>query len=138
MGGGPAAIQALRSDLYSALRASRSRARDRLRWTLVALQAALATLLVATSGLLLSTVRELRSLDAGFDRDHVVTFAADPAMLGYTDEQARNIVARLLERVEAMPALRSAAVASVGLMRGTGLKTTVAPAGQKASGGGKN
>ena len=77
LAGLPAALQAMRPDLYSALRATRASTRERLRWTLVALQAALGTLLIATSGLLMSTLRELRSLDPGFDRDHIVVRKAD-------------------------------------------------------------
>ncbi|PYV18413.1 MAG: hypothetical protein DMG07_04015, partial [Acidobacteria bacterium] len=109
LAGFPAALQAMRPDLYSALRATRASTRERLRWTLVALQAALGTLLIAASGLLMSTLRELRSLDPGFDRDHIVTFAADPGMLGYTEDQTRKLVARLVGRVEAMPAGQQAA-----------------------------
>src|SRR5438552_8346201 len=55
LAGFPAALQAMRPDLYSALRATRASTRERLRWTLVALQAALGTLLIAASGLLMST-----------------------------------------------------------------------------------
>src|SRR5439155_27339987 len=97
--------------------------------------AALGTLRGAVSGLLLSTLRELRSLDPGFDRDHVVTFSADPGTLGYTEDQARKLAERLAQSVEAMPAVQSAAVAEMGVMRGTGMVTTVAPAGQKAAPG---
>jgi predicted permease len=89
-------------------------------------------LLLAGSGLLISTFRQLRALDPGFDRDHVVTFSLDPGMLNYTSQQAGGVQSRLLATVRELPGVQSAGFASRGLMRGTGLKTTVAPAGKRA------
>jgi hypothetical protein len=42
-----------------------------------------------------------------------------------------SLKSRLLAAVRALPHVESAALSSVGIMRGTGVKTTVAPAGQR-------
>jgi len=128
----PAAIQSARAGLQPALQSTRVTARQPLRWTLVAIQVALCTFLLAGAGLLISTFRHLRSLDPGFDRDHVVTFSLDPGMAHYTDPQAADLQQRLVASVRALPGVDSVGTALLGLMRGTGMKTTVAPEGQTA------
>jgi predicted permease len=90
-------------------------------------------LLLAAAGLLVRTFEKLRSMDAGFDHDHVVTFTMDPSLNGYAPPQVISFSNALLERVRALNGVRSAAIATVGLMRGSGMKRTVAPTGQKTS-----
>jgi predicted permease len=131
----PAAVQATRHDLHAALRAARSTPRQPLRWMLVALQVALCTLLLSVAGLLISTFRQLLALDPGFDRDHVVTFSIDPGTLNYTAQQSRGLRSQLEAAVHELPGVASVGIASRGLMRGTGVKTTYALAGQKAAAG---
>lgn len=127
----PAAVQAMHANLHSSLKAARASLRQPMRWTLVALQVGLCTFLLAGAGLLVATFQHLRAMDPGFDRDHVVTFSLAPGMMHYTPQQAKNLESQLLEIMRGLPGVRSAAIASVGLMHGTGIKTTVAPAGQK-------
>jgi predicted permease len=126
----PAALQATRANLQSSLKAARSTSRQPLRWILVAIQIGLCTFLLAGAGLLISTFRHLRALDPGFDRDHIVTFSLDPGMAHYTVEQATALRTRLLAAVRDLPGVKSAGTAVLGLMRGTGMKTTAAPEGQ--------
>jgi predicted permease len=131
LAGFPGALQVTRTDLHSALKAGRATPRQALRWTLVAFQVALCTVLLAGCGLLISTFRQLRTLDPGFDRDHVVTFSLDPGMLNYTPQQAGGLRSRLLATVRELPGVQSAGIASRGVMRGTGVVATVAPAGKR-------
>jgi predicted permease len=126
----PATIQGIRGSLHSSLKAARSTSRQPLRWTLVALQVGLCTFLIAGAALLTATFRHLRALDPGFDRDHVITFSLDPSMARYTSQQATDLEARLVARVREIQEVQSAGVAMIGLMHGTGMKTTVAAAGQ--------
>ena len=132
LAGLPAALQATRTSLQPSLQSTRATARQPLRWTLVAIQIGLCTFLLAGAGLLISTFRHLRSLDPGFDRDHVVTFSLDPGMAHYTDDQAADLQKRLLASVRALPGVASVSTALLGVMRGTGMKTTIAPEGQIA------
>ena len=126
----PAALLGTQSEIHSSLKTARAGARQPWRWTLVAIQIGLCTFLLAGAGLLISTLRHLRALDPGFDRDHVVTFSLDPAMAHYTPAQAADFEKRLTARVREIPSVESAGIAVLGLMRGTGMKTTVAPEGQ--------
>lgn len=131
----PAAIHAARANLHISLKSARGTSRQPLRWALVAVQIGLCTFLLAGAGLLISTFRHLRALDPGFDRDHIVTFSLDPAMANYTVEQATALRTRLLAAVRELPGVDAAGTAMLGLMRGTGMKTTAAPEGQKAARG---
>jgi predicted permease len=122
----------MRHDIYTALKAARATPRQPLRWVLVSFQVGLCTLLLSSAGLLVSTFRHLRAVDPGFDRDHIVTFSLGPGMLKYTAQQTRNLRLRLEAAVRHLPGVAAVGDASRGLMRGTGLKTTVTPAGEIA------
>ncbi len=129
--GMPAALQARRTNLQNVLRETRGSLRQPLRWALVTSQVALCTFLLAGAMLLIATFRNLRAMDPGFDRDHVATFSVDPSMLKYTPRQAADLRARLTNAVRTIPGVQSAAIARIGLMHGTGMKTTAAPMGQR-------
>lgn len=101
----------------------------RSRGILVAAQVALCTVLLLGAGLLTRTLYQLRSLGGGFDAQHVVTFSLEPQMAGYTLEKGRSLEERLLEQVRSLPGVVSASYAGRGLMRGTGVKITLAPTG---------
>ena len=117
-------------DVNETLKAARSSPKiARSRGVLVAAQVALCTILLLGAGLLVRTLRQLRSLDAGFDSQHVVTFSLEPQMVGYTPENGRSLEERLLEQVRSLPGVVSASYAGRGVMRGTGIKTTLAPTG---------
>jgi hypothetical protein len=64
-----------------------------------------------------------------------VTFGVDPDMAGYKTDEAVALRQRLLDRARALPDVASAAAASRGLMRGTGVKLTMAWAGESAGPG---
>jgi predicted permease len=125
----PAALQAQHANLHEALKAARATSRQSLRWALVAIQAGLCTFLLPGAGLLISTLHRLQALDPGFDERHVVTFSLDAAMAHYTPRQADDLKQHLSTAVRALPGVDAVATATLGLMRGTGMKTTAAPEG---------
>ena len=129
------ALGAARADLEGILRGARSRSAWRGRRGLIVAQAALCTFLLAGAVLLVRTFDQLRDLNPGFDRDHLVSFSLDPGLSGYTDAQANALRLALMERVRQIPGMAAVATASRPLMRGSGVKTTVAPEGQKAGPG---
>jgi len=133
LAGLPSAMQTIRRDLHTALKSARATPHQPLRWMLVSLQVALCTVLLSVAGLLVSTFQHLRALDPGFDRDHVVTLSLDTSLLNYTPQQTRSVRLRLEAAVRELPRVSAAGDASRGLMRGTGIKTTVAQAGQIAA-----
>jgi predicted permease len=127
------ALSASRISLDSVLRGVRSSRGWSGRRALVVFQVALCTLLLAGAGLLVRTFQQLHRLDPGFDRDHVVTFTVDPSLSTYTSAQAKSFWQALAARVRDIPGVASVATASRPLMRGSGVKSTVAPVGQKAT-----
>jgi predicted permease len=119
------------SKLHDALRASRASGSWRGRQALVTLEVALCTVLLAAAGLLVRTFEQLEHLDVGFDRDHVVTFTVNPGLVGYTPQLAESMRKAWTEKVRALPGVTSVAVASLGVMRGSGIKMTVVITGRK-------
>ena len=89
-----------------------------LKQFLVASQVALSLILLVGAGLFLRTLRNFSQLDPGFDRDHILTVWLDTHMGGYKHEQLSPLYQRLIERVEAVPGVRAASVASCGLATG--------------------
>jgi predicted permease len=85
---------------------------------LVVFQLALSLLLVVSAGLFVRTLQKLRSIDAGFDRQHVLLLGLDAVATGYKDPQLADVYRRLLVEVEAVPGVRSASLSGVGLMGG--------------------
>ena len=129
---GPA-IAASRTSLDSVLRGIHATRLWRGRKVLVAFQVAVCTLLLVISGLLAETLEHLDDVNPGFDRDHVVTFTADPSLSGSTTEQVSARLQALLDRVGQLPGVVSAGLSLRGVMRAYGIGMTVGPAGQPIS-----
>src|SRR5439155_9456579 len=98
---------------------------------IVMAQVAVCTLILIGAALLIETLERMRSMNAGFDRDHVVTFTIDPSLRGYKAEQSRALSQVLLEKAGALPGVAAAGIASRALMRGTGVKATLGAAGTR-------
>jgi predicted permease len=123
------AAAASRSSLDSVLRGARSSGGWRGRQVLIAIQIALCTFLLAGAALFVRTFRTLQNMDPGFDRDRVATFTADLS-LARKDPLFPHL---LLQRVQQIPGVVSAALSTMGVMRGDALSNTVAPAGQRTT-----
>lgn len=123
---------AAQRDFFTTLRSERATGSGRARSALAGLQVALCTVLLACGAMLFRTYLELQRLHPGFDRDRVVNFSLAPGAAGYTAAQADQLRRRLLAEVRTLPGVENAAWSGRGVMRGTGIKTTVAPEGAKA------
>jgi len=106
----------------------------RLQSALCALQVALCTVLLMSDGLLAHSLSNLRNLNTGFDRDHVVIFSVDPNVRGFNSQQNWSLQQRLVEGARALPGVESAALAGRALMRGIGLVNAVVFPRQKGDG----
>jgi predicted permease len=124
------AFVASRISLDSVLRSIRSTGRWRGRNILVAVQIALCTMLISSAGLLNRTFYKLHRTDPGFDVDRTVTFTATTSILGYTSEQTATLRERLVDRVYSIPGVSDVATARMAVMRSSGQKATIAPAGR--------
>ncbi len=128
------AMQAARHDLAGSLRGNRTTtARLSGRNILVAMQVAVCMLLLAGASVLTETFHHMRGMNPGFDRDHIVTFTIDPGLKGYKPDAAKLLSQQLLEKARSLPGVVAAAIASRGVMRGTGVKATFAVAGMPLS-----
>lgn len=126
------ALIAARHDLHPLLKEARAGGGWRGRQVLVTMQVALCTVLLVGAGLTIRTLQRLEGTNAGFESSRVVTFSVDPDMAKYKPEQAAELQRRLLQGARELPDVESAAISSRGLMRGTGLKMTVARSGERA------
>jgi len=88
-------------------------ARHHIRRGLVMAEVALALMLVIGAGLLLRTVANLTSVDAGFDRSRLVTFSMALPVADYPQPPARAaLYQRLLDKLRAMPGVQAATAMS--------------------------
>ena len=85
-------------------------------WTrsLVAFQVALSLLLLAGALLLLTTLRNFRTGDFGFDREGVLSMRLDPSRAGYAGERRLAYFRAVLDRARNAPGVRAAAL-SLGM-----------------------
>ena len=87
--------------------ATRSRFMPRL---LVAAQVMLSVILVAMAGLLLRTLHNLAAQDTGMDREHVLVVQTSAKLAGYQSAQLNALYNRILDGIDALPGVRSAAI----------------------------
>jgi len=123
------AVVVFRSTLDCLLRAGRSSGSTRGRQVLITFQIATCTFLLVIAGLFVRTFLELERVDPGFDRDHMATFSGD--LSGYTGGDPSAFLGILAERVRELPGVASVAISSRGLMRGHGVFSTIAAAGDR-------
>jgi putative ABC transport system permease protein len=86
---------------------------NRIRRTLVVAEVAVSLVLLIGAGLLVNSFLRLRNVDPGFRTDHVLTMSVTLPPLKYPDHARREaFYTELIDRVEALPGVKSAAVAS--------------------------
>ncbi|HEY4740811.1 MAG TPA: ABC transporter permease [Candidatus Acidoferrales bacterium] len=117
--GSAPAWQSSRCNLSDALkeggRSDSAAGRHGLRKTLVVVEFALALALLAGAGLVIHSFWKLTRVDFGFRQDHVLTFFLPIQADRFSNpEQISAFYRRLLDRIEAVPGISSAA-ASTGL-----------------------
>ena len=109
------AVQFWRPDLALALKQQGMTARSsplRFRRIAVALQIGLSLMLLLGAGLFVRTLHNLRSLNAGFTSDHLLTFGVDPRMAGYEPARTFALYQRVFETLKGSPGVRSVAATS--------------------------
>ncbi len=106
-----------------------------LRKGLVAAQVALSFLLLFGAGLFVRSLQNLQTTDTGIQMDNLVTFRLSPALSGYGEQQTVNFYTALLERLNSSAGVRSAALASVGILAGDEWDSTTSVEGHDAKDG---
>ena len=88
----------------------RSHTLDRL---LVVAQVALSVVLVAGAGFFVRTLRNLRNVNPGYDRQNVLMISVDANLAGYPIERAGAVYAEILRRLRSLPEVKSASASIV-------------------------
>ena len=111
--GAAPALQLGRVDPQQALRSgSKAAGRSAIRDGLMALQCALALLVLVVAGLFFQSFVETRGTDPGFRVDGVLLATYDLAPLQPTDDYARQFATNLLEKLHRVPSVESVALAN--------------------------
>jgi len=108
------ALQQSRINQVESLREGSQQAgasRSRLRSALVIAQVTACAVLLVGASLCLRSLMNARSIDPGFAVDGGITASLNVQTFGYDEPRGRAFYARLLERVRALPGVRSASLA---------------------------
>ncbi|MGH9575140.1 MAG: ADOP family duplicated permease [Candidatus Acidiferrales bacterium] len=121
------ALRGARVDLTPSLKQSASSlpggAAHKSRWfrlgdALVIAQVALSIVVLIGAGLLVRTLRNLQSINPGFEPHNILLFGIDPNLAGYTDQQTQQLYASLQQRFAALPGVISASYSEDALLSG--------------------
>ncbi|HLW97444.1 MAG TPA: ABC transporter permease [Candidatus Acidoferrales bacterium] len=85
---------------------------SRLRSMLIVSQVAISFFLLVGAGLLVRALGKARNTDPGFDINHVAVLSVNTRSRGYSPAQTAEFTRRVIERVSALPGVRSAALAA--------------------------
>ena len=113
------ALQATRVDLVPALKQSRTggrRTRSGLSRALVVSQIAFTLLILVAAGLFARTLSNLQSIDLGFNRENVLTFALNASQAGYRAPRIAAFYENLRTQFAAIPGVRSASLSQMALI----------------------
>lgn len=81
--------------------------------TLVAGQVALSLLLLTGTSLLIASLWNLRTFDAGFDREHVLLMGLDPAKGGFSGERRLVYYRQVLDHIRSIPGVQGAGLSLI-------------------------
>ncbi|MBV8895578.1 MAG: ABC transporter permease [Acidobacteriaceae bacterium] len=112
------AMQASKVDLAVAMKSDSGgalggRGSAWIRSGLVLIQVSLSFVLLIAAGLLLKSVQAMQNADPGFSADRVLTTAVDLIAAGYDPPRIKNFEDQLLDRVQTLRGVESAAFARV-------------------------
>jgi predicted permease len=100
---------------------------------LVAAQMAFCLLLLVIAGLFSRSLESLTRADVGFDRAHVLAARVDVQGAGYTPAERQALYARLLDRLQAVPGVRSAAFSMNGPLANSSRTSSMSVEGHQAA-----
>ena len=111
------AIQTSRTDLTESLKdggrgVSSGWKHNRMRSILMVSEVAIATILLIGAAILIQSLVRLQNVNPGFDSRGVITLRVDPPDARYPAEQKTLFYNQLIERVRALPGVRSASATS--------------------------
>ena len=96
---------------------------------LVTAQVMLSLVLLVVAGLFLRTLRNLQEQDYGFERSHLLLADIAEQLAGYAPHQVAALHQTLLDRLSAMPGVRSAALSATPPISGGGWSANISLSG---------
>jgi predicted permease len=100
---------------------------------LVAAQVVVCLLLLVVAGLFLRTFRNLADQDYGFERTHLLLVRTSARLAGYTTPQLPALHQELIDRLSAVPGVRSVAMAQMPPISGGSWSSQIALSGYTAA-----
>ena len=104
-------------------RAGTSLRRPSARGAIVALESALAVVLLVVGGLMVDSFRRMRATDLGVDARHVLTFLLQPSEVRQPPAAAPAYIGRMLDAITAVPGVVAATVDGGAPVAGTARST---------------
>jgi putative ABC transport system permease protein len=86
---------------------------------LVSLQVSVCLLVLFAAGLLLRSLNNLKNVDLGYDKNHILMVRADPVPAGYKPAQIITFEQEMVTRLRSVPGIASVAASENGLFSGT-------------------
>jgi len=83
---------------------------------LVVFQVALSLLLLVGAGLFVRTLVNLQRVDPGFNTQNLLLFEIQPGLIGYKDEQLRQLYPQISERIESVPGVQTVTFSRMALL----------------------
>ena len=96
---------------------------------LVVAQVALAIVTLVSAGLLVRTLRNLKSVELGFDPSNVLVFSLNPVSAGYKDSQLSGLYGELQEQFASLPGVKSVTYSWTSFLAGSEWDTDFHPPG---------
>lgn len=85
---------------------------------LVVAQVALSLVLLVVAGLFLRSFKNLATVQIGYDNDHLLYFGVSPLSYGYKKPQIAPLFQEMIDRLNALPAIRGTTLMENGLFGG--------------------
>ena len=122
------ALRATATDLASVMKdgaGARGFQRSRLRSTFLGAQVTMSVVLLVGATLFVRSLLNARTIDAGFDTEHVIDAKVDVSLLQYDPARGSQYFNRLLEDVTRLPQVQSAAYAQIVPLEGSNQTSAV-------------
>jgi predicted permease len=127
------ALQLSRADIAMFLhRQGHGKSRTALRNVLVVGQLALSIVLVTGAGLFVRSLLNAQQVDLGFDKDRKLLLDVIPTNHGYSEEEGRELIRVVQDRLEMLPGVRRATIMDRTPFRGRWSSSYTAPGTQFA------
>ncbi|HET9838674.1 MAG TPA: ABC transporter permease [Candidatus Angelobacter sp.] len=87
--------------------------------SLVAAQVAVSLLVLFSAGLLVRSLSNIRNVDLGYNREHLLLVSTDPLAAGHSKQQITSFANEVISRAAQLPGVKAASYSKNGLFSGS-------------------